>query len=43
MDSVGDGVLQRKRCGVGHNGQVFMRAQRRDNPRVYQDGNKAYP
>ena len=24
-------------------GQVFMRAQRRDNPRVYQDGNKAYP
>ncbi len=24
-------------------GQVFIRAQRRDNPRVYQDGNKAYP
>ncbi len=24
-------------------GQVFMRAQRRDNLRVYQDGNKAYP
>jgi hypothetical protein len=24
-------------------GQVFMGAQRRDNPRVYQDGNKAYP
>jgi hypothetical protein len=23
--------------------QIFMRAQRRDNPRVYQDGNKAYP
>jgi hypothetical protein len=24
-------------------GQVFMRAQRRDNLRVYQDGNKALP
>jgi hypothetical protein len=24
-------------------GQVFMRAQRRDNLRVYHDGNKAYP
>ncbi len=23
-------------------GQVFMRAQIRDNPRVYQDGNKTY-
>jgi hypothetical protein len=23
--------------------QIFMRAQRRDNPTVYQDGNKAYP
>jgi hypothetical protein len=24
-------------------GQVFMRAQRRDNLRVYRDDNKAYP
>jgi hypothetical protein len=24
-------------------GTVFMRVQSRDNPRVYQDGNKAYP
>jgi hypothetical protein len=24
-------------------GQVFMRTQRRDNPRVYKDVNKAYP
>jgi hypothetical protein len=36
-----------KSCSVGHKldpiGQVFMRAYRRDNLRVYQDGNKAYP
>jgi hypothetical protein len=24
-------------------GQIFMRAYRRDNSQVYQDGNKAYP
>ncbi len=41
------GVWLRKGCVVSHKyltiGQVFMRAQRRNNPRVYQDGNKDYP
>jgi hypothetical protein len=35
-------VVAEKGLEAWVNGQLFMRAEKRDNPRVYQDGNKTY-